>query len=132
MAKPRDLPATVYIPEGFPQPGAEYKKVQCDLAWDLEHLQDRKCFACGEPLLHGSMIDIHEAIVTKGDVQGWPNNWKIIIINKYNCVAVHRQCHQHGMREQAWKAKCELFGKEEMEKWYYSLPWKIGPPRRFE
>lgn len=117
----------VYFPEGFPRPGADRKWVEEKLGWDLYSLQRGKCTSCNEPLEVGP-IDIHEALVTKGQVRGWPGPWKIIIINRYNCVLVHRACHEHGDRESVWVHKCELFGEDEIIKWYDSLPFRSPLP----
>ena len=122
----RIFPDTAYIPEGFPNPGdkVDYE----ESIRKLLKLQKNLCPVC-QKLICG-ICDRHEGIVTKGDVQGWPKPWRIVIINPYNCVYVHRDCHQHGLRDFFWKHKCEIFGEDEMRKWYYSLPFKVFP-RRF-
>ena len=121
----KQFPKTVYIPEGFPEPGEVYSAVKPVLAQSLAIVQKQKCPVCDLAL--NTIIDPHEGIVTKGDVQGWPKPWRIIIINIYNTVLVHRDCHRHGLREFFWEYKCELFGEDEIRKWYYSLPFKTFP-----
>lgn len=113
----------VYFPKGFPRPGDDPLQVKSDVFWKLRVYQDAKCTVCQEYLTNP--VDIHEALVTKGDIQGWPARWRIIIINPYNCVLVHRHCHAHGDRESTWKLKCEQFGEDEIIKWYESLPFRV-------
>lgn len=119
----RILPDTVYIPKGFPKPGdsVDYE----DSVRFLIKLQKGLCPVCEGPLR--SICDKHEGIVTKGDVQGWPKPWRVIIINPYNCVFVDRSCHKHGMKDFFWEYKCKLFGEEEIRRWYYSLPFRVFP-----
>ena len=121
----RGLPSSVYIPD-LDDWAPEDRD---DLGIALFYLQDGKCPVCGEALV--GLLNIHECIVTKGDVQSWPESWKILINNLFNCVYIHQHCHQHGNRQEWWDYKCELFGKQEMEKWYYRLPFK-SQKRRFE
>ena len=124
--KPRELPDTVYIPSRDDWSFVDRDDLMDKLAW----WQDQKCVVCGERL--SGIVDVHECIVTKGDVQSWPDSWKHpLIFNIYNCSSIHRACHEHGDRQVWWNYKCEQFGKEEMEKWYYNLPFR-GKIRRFE
>lgn len=123
----RLFPDTVYVPTGFPRPCGDVNKEE--LREKLFELQKGLCIDCGK-LLDKEVVDIHEALVTKGNVQGWPKPWRIIIVNVYNCVLVHRSCHGHSDSELVWKHKCDLFGENEVRKWYDSLPFKKHP-RRF-
>lgn len=123
--KARGLPDSVYMPPVNNWAPAD----RYELLTALAMLQRGVCTVCNERLT--GIIDVHECIVTKGDVQSWPNGWKFLINNLYNCVVVHRACHHHGDRQRWWNYKCKQFGKEEMERWYYNLPFK-GKQRRFE
>jgi len=114
----RELPGSVYIPD-LDDWAPDDRDV---LAALLAHMQSYRCPVCGEPLY--DLTDIHEAIVTKGDVQSWPDSWKFLIFNLFNCIVVHRRCHKHGNRQHWWDYKCVIFGREEMSRWYYSLPFK--------
>ena len=120
----RELPGSVYIPD-LDDWAPDDRMALAEL---LTEMQEGKCPWCG--LLLEGTVDVHEAIVTKGQTTSWPESWKFLINNLYNCFVVHRQCHRHGFRQQWWDYKCEIFGREEMEKWYYSLPFK-NPLRRF-
>ena len=123
--KERELPPTVFIPDidGWAPDSRE------DLGDILDILQNWVCPVCEEKLY--GIVDIHEGIVTKGDAQSWPDSWKFLINNIYNCSRIHRDCHRHGMKEFYWIIKCQMFGKEKMHTWYDNLPFKQFP-RRFE
>lgn len=128
---PREFPQDVYFPPGFPYPGAGLNETRAILLWDLMREQKGLCVGCGKPIQSSGPISIHEAIVTRGDVQGWPRSWRVIIHNKYNCILVHQEsCHKHGDREKWWEYKISVYGEEEMKRWYYSLPFKVFQ-RRF-
>lgn len=82
---------------------------------------------------HLDTYDLHEGIVSRGDVQGWPFEKRGLIFHEYNCFVVCRECHtEHKLsREDAWKLSCERYGEEAVREWYEGLPWKVGVPRRF-
>lgn len=126
----RLFPDTVYIPYGFPKPGANLKEVRANLYWDLMYEQKSICPVC-KKALSCDIIDTHESLVTRGDVQGWPLPWRVIIHNIYNCVNVHRPCHDKVDPQAVWDYKCRLYGKKELLKWWRSLPFKSSPPGRF-
>lgn len=123
----RLLPDTVYIPR-IPSWSPD---VRVELYNILCVLQKNICPVCNQLLEHYQIQDVHECVVTRGDVQGWPDEWNYLIFNLYNCAVVHRDCHKHGHKEFWWKYMCELWGKEDMKKWYYNLPFRVLP-RRFE
>ena len=102
VLKPRELPDTVYIPSRDGWSFADQDDLRDKLAW----WQDQKCVVCEQRL--SGIVDVHECIVTKGDVQSWPDKWKeLLIFNIYNCTAIHRACHEHGDRQFWWNYKCE-------------------------
>lgn len=122
----RKLPDTVY----FPDVSSWIPDTRLELYQLLMVEQNLKCTVCGEYLAPDELMDVHEAIVTRGDVQGWPKRWRSIIFCLGNCVVVHRHCHGHSDREKTWVYKCSIYGKEEMQRWYDNLPFKVHP-RRF-
>lgn len=80
-----------------------------------------KCPICNLPLNQSvSNVDMHEAIVTRGDVQGT----KVAdhIFHRCNSVHVHQHCHTPGhMSEENWR-KCvdylvEWEGRLAIEEW---------------
>ncbi len=79
------------------------------------------------------IFDLHEGIVSRGDVQGWSFEKRGLIFHEYNSFWLCRDCHQdHKLsREAAWELSCEWYGEELVKEWYESLPWRAGVPRRF-
>lgn len=105
-----------------------------DLKRELNELygsgRPRLCLACGKPF---SVFDMHEGIVSRGDVQGWKRNKRHLIMVEVNCIPLHHDCNiNHPPSRQAvWDYQVEYYG-DAVRDWYYGLPWKAGPPRRFE
>ena len=89
-----------------------------------------RCQVCGA---RAGITDLHEGIVSRGDVQGWDLSARLLIYHKYNCFILCRYCHrEHKLsREDAWRLACSRYGELAVREWYESLPWKAGPPRRF-
>lgn len=52
------------------------------------------CPICGEKIQ--SIGDMHEALISRGDVQGAPDNVKQMIFSRYNCIHRHNQCPTGG------------------------------------
>lgn len=50
------------------------------------------CAICGKPPHNGQALEMHESLITRGDVSG---NIELMydIMTRYNCVLVHRECH---------------------------------------
>jgi len=119
----RVWPEEVEFIPGFPQPGDNEKEVKTILQDTLTIIQNGKCPVCRESL--SGIIDLHEGLISKGDIQGWPKRWKVVIFNVMNCILVHRMCHiSWPNRDKIYTYKCNHFGKYRVDKWYYSLPLK--------
>lgn len=102
------------------------------LTWEV---REPKCESCGKDYQSGTFFDLHEGIVTRGDVQGWSKRRRGLIFCEVNCFLLCRACHTNWgevfPREKAWELSCERYGEEVMREWYEGLPWKIRVPRRF-
>ena len=100
------------------------------LDWVFGNLRPRICLVCGKPF---SVFDAHEAILSRNDVRGWKGHKKLLIMSELNILPLHHVCHLHSppSREAAWKYQEEFYGRELLKQWYYSLPFKVGPPRLF-
>lgn len=83
----------------------------------------------GKPLRQRHM---HEGILTRANV---PKNisWHIKIYHEYNCFLLLPEEHipQPPSREWCILRSYELYGKDAVIEWYYSLPWKklAGKPQ---
>ena len=65
--------------------------------------------------------DMHEALITKGDVSGHPLGY--LINDKHNCVLVHHKCHMsiigHGSEEQYKNCAIQLTNFNiDMSEWF--------------
>jgi hypothetical protein len=60
------------------------------------------CAICGKPPNNGA-LEMHESLVTRGDVSG---NLELTydIMTGYNCVLVHKECHEHANSEEGKRA----------------------------
>lgn len=78
-------------------------------------------------LLHGG-CDMHEGFVIRSDV---PKNiwWQYKIFHPYNSFLLLPEEHrvQAPSREQCIEIAYARYGKENVLKWYYSLPFKVFP-----
>lgn len=41
-----------------------------------------------------NMFDVHEIILSRGDIMGTPPNMILEIMDEHNCGWIHRKCHQ--------------------------------------
>lgn len=56
------------------------------------------CAICGEPP-RGGALQMHESLITRGDVQG-NTELGYDIMTRYNCVLVHSDCHEYANTEE--------------------------------
>ena len=97
----------------------------------FSHIRPRICMVCRKSF---GRFDLHHGIVSRRDVQGWPKLRRCLIDVEMNLIPLHHfPCHMNSppSREAVWKYQVEFYGRELLERWYYFLPWKAGPPRLF-
>lgn len=63
-----------------------------------------RCAVCGEALTDS--MEMHEVLLTKGDVQGAPAPVKSLINSRFNCVLVHPLCHPKAQHEHQAFMRC--------------------------
>jgi len=95
--------------------------------------RDTVCRSCGE-LWNGSTPHMHEALLSRRDVQGWPLPWRVLINTPYNCVLLCRDCNL-GLagkcpppRERVLTEHVHRYGMG-VVRWLRSLPFKSHPLR---
>ena len=100
------------------------------LDWVFGNLRPRICLTCGEPF---GVWDMHEGILSRNDVRGWKGPKKLLIMSELNCIPLHHACHLYAppSRGTVWEYQVEFYGRELLERWYFGLPFKAGPPRLF-
>lgn len=90
------------------------------------------CPYCEMP---GRTTDMHEGLVKKGDVQGWPEEDRSLINHPINCVVLCHVCHMRdGQTAQMteWFVEYKLrrgWTAEDMIQWLEELPFKIPTSR---
>ena len=63
-----------------------------------------RCSQCGKNIHEGSM---HEWIITRGECQGAPWEWRMQIYVPWNVVIVHEEeCHRKAQWEQLGRERC--------------------------
>lgn len=84
------------------------------------------CPVCNSPIREGQAIALHEAIITRGDVQGADPEFRLLIHVRYNCVLVHNYwCHDVAGGEEH-KIACvrqiiKFEGKRKVAEWIEDL-----------
>lgn len=63
-----------------------------------------KCPICDSILQDN--IEMHEVFITKGDVQGCPDEIKELINSPFNCVNLHSGCHNKAQHTPTGKLLC--------------------------
>lgn len=91
----------------------------------------RICEGCQRKLIRE--FDVHEGIVTRGDVRGWSFEDRGLIFSEYNTTLLHHLCHLMNppTRQYVWDIQVARYGEEKMRGWYEGLPFKIGAPQKF-
>ncbi len=91
-----------------------------------EHLQQvrpNRCDKCGEPL--GSPWDVHEALVSRGQVQGWKLPQRAWIFTELNSLLLHQECHINPpSRRDSYTLLHGLYG-DQIREWMEELPFKV-------
>jgi hypothetical protein len=82
------------------------------------------CAYCDEPIFDG--MDMHEVLLTRGDVQGNSNSLTVLVMNEFNCALVHTiKCHIEAATKEGQK-KCihhliKWAGKKDILFWLTSV-----------
>lgn len=76
---------------------------------------------------------LHEGMISRGEVQGWPKPRRVLIMTPINCVLISAD-ENLGLsgkyppaREEVYTEKCAFYGKELVDRWLWSLPFKVPP-----
>lgn len=94
--------------------------------------RDRVCLGCNESLI-GVIPHMHEGIISRAEVQGWPLAQRVLIYTEYNCVLLCPDCNlglsgRHPpTRERVIEVQHHRYGLA-LALWLTSLPFKVLPP----
>jgi len=91
--------------------------------------QDWRCWVdgCPRPAVH-----LHEALVTRGDVQGWAPELRQAIFHEYNCIGLcqfHHNTKYEPKAAEVFERKCEEHGRQQVVGWLESLEFVKRPGR---
>ena len=74
--------------------------------------------------------DMHEALVKRSDVQGWPDEKKILIFCEENCVILCHRCHmEYGQTSHMteWFVDYRERQGYDLKAWLRTLPFVVTP-----
>ena len=83
--------------------------------------QDSFCI-CEEKLTN--IRELHHALLTRRDVQGCSQEIKNLIHHTYNTFEICKNCHLYATRKHSAIYLANLYGKDNIIKWYNEFPMK--------
>lgn len=96
------------------------------LLWERKYCSDYS----GKRFRPLDVIEMHEGLVTRANVPK-SISWQYLIYHPYNCFLLTHEEHekQGHKREWALQRSYELYGRENVIKWFESLPFRVRPFR---
>lgn len=112
----------------FPEPGTTVKDQRDRILWFVR-ARDGACWVKG--VVGAGVAYMHEAVVTRGDVQGWPKGWRCLIHVPYNCVILPDAYHNTELEPSRAEVADWMYRRygEDFVLWLLSLPFRIRPPQ---
>lgn len=113
----------------FPDPGTPFSAHREKVKRYLLAIETH-CMGCGKrlpPIPH-----MHEGIISRRDVMGWPKRWRVLCITVYSCTLLHPDCNwglsgkSPPSREKVLRLKVHEYGVGVVV-WLRSLPFKAHP-----
>jgi ribosomal protein L37AE/L43A len=84
-----------------------------------------RCERCGQ---QGGVLDLDEALVTRGDMRGLSLEQRRLSFGEVNLAIVCADCNRtRHDREGAWARACGRYGEDVVRAWYASL--RLRAPR---
>jgi len=77
---------------------------------------------------------MHEGILSRRDVQGWPMEWRVLIMTPFNCILISREANlgldgkSPPPRARVLAEHVHMYGPG-VVRWLRSLPFKSHPLR---
>ena len=122
---------TIWVPIGlgyFPRVGEDQPVHRRVLKLSLI-TRDKVCRGCSAPLTREAHM--HEGIISRQDVRGWPKAWRVLIFSPYNAILLCRDCNlglsgkNPPARAQVLAEQVHIYGLG-VVRWLRSLPFKEG------
>jgi len=89
----------------------------------------------GKRITENTGCHLHEGILTRANVSRAAKNadgesWQYLIFHEVNCFLLLPEEHipQPPSRDWCIQKSYEMYGRDAVREWFYSLPWKIRPP----
>lgn len=74
-----------------------------------------------------NVSDVHEGVVSRGDVQGWKLKNRVVIQVPINAIGLCRECHKYApSRRDVLQWAIREYGEWVLD-WFEALPFKIYP-----
>ena len=114
-----------YLKPYFPKPGQSLPKWRTNVL--IPRVIERENGVCWVEDCWHNISDVHEGIITRGDVQGWANKYRILIHNPVNCIGLCKDCHRfYPERRDVLLWMVNEYGLWVLD-WYEKLPFKHNP-----
>ena len=116
----------------FPSPGDHFSWHRARVKMWLLANDPWECPGCGERM---GIAHMHEGLIYRSQVQGWPVERRVLIHVPYNCILICPDCNlgtggkSAPSREEVLEIKVERFGEEQIARWLRSLPFRSHPLR---
>lgn len=94
----------------------------------IPFVMEREGFMCWVDACYINASDVHEGVVTRGMVQGWPIKQRLLAHNPLNCVALCKLHHKIApSKQEVLDWMIQEYGKD-LILWYFrGLPFKQFP-----
>jgi hypothetical protein len=94
----------------------------------LKRRQYRSDFS-GRLITYESGCEMHEGILSRAAVPK-SVDWHWMIMSPYNCFLLLPEEHRPSPPSKEWAISkaYALYGRENVRRWFYGLPWKRGVP----
>ena len=118
---------TILNPSNFPEYESLYDW-RVFLKKELLKKRGYKSDYSGTPITRYVGVELHEGILTRANVYKGIY-WSKMIYHEYNCFLLLQSEHIFRPPSRAWciQKSYELYGREIVREWYYSLPFKAFP-----
>ena len=115
-----------YLEPYFPKVGMSVGQWRTDVL--IPFIMEREGHICWVEGCYQNADDVHEGIITRGDVQGLKLPYRVLAHSPVNCIALCKAHHKYAPeREVVYHWMCETYGKELVDWWFLTIPFKINP-----
>jgi hypothetical protein len=113
-----------WLQEYFPKSGTSLPQWRTNVL--IPHVIEREG-VCWNKDCWKNVSDVHEGVVTRGDVQGWPNKYRVCVHVPINCVGLCKDCHKFSpSRKDVLLWAVDEYGLWVLD-WFEELPFKHSP-----